>query len=228
MLEITQLDSLTAAFIAGVVTSVHCVGMCGPIGCSLFPMGNSQSSVQWASATYHAARALSYTLCGALAGLVGSGFTQALSIPAARVLPWVFVVVLVVLAFRLDHFIPKPKAWQKLYFRISLRVRSLPRWSLGLGLGFFTPLLPCGPLYIIWGAALFSGSALRGAELALGFALGTIPLLWLAQSGYFMFGGRLQVPTLRRIQCVLALAVAGIIAWRMIASQGQFGEMFCH
>lgn len=228
MIDILQLDSATAAFIAGLATSVHCVGMCGPIGCSLFPMGSGHSSVQWASATYHAARALSYTLCGTLAGLLGSGFTHVFELPAARILPWVFVATLLVLAFRLDRFIPKPKAWHRLYFRISRRVRTLPKWSLGLGLGFFTPLLPCGPLYLIWAAALFSGSALRGAELGLGFALGTIPLLWLAQSGYFLFGGRLQVPVLRRIQCVLALAVAGIITWRMISSQGQFGELFCH
>lgn len=228
MIDILQLDSATAAFIAGLTTSVHCVGMCGPIGCSLFPMGSGQSSVHWASATYHASRAISYTLCGTLAGLLGSGFTHFFELSATRILPWVFVAALLVLAFRLDRFIPKPKGWHRLYFRISQRVRRLPKWSLGLGLGFFTPLLPCGPLYLIWAAALFSGSALHGAELGLGFALGTIPLLWLAQSGYFLFGGRLQMPTLRRIQCVLALAVAGIITWRMISSQGQFGELFCH
>lgn len=228
MLDISQLDSATAAFIAGLVTSVHCVGMCGPIGCSLFPLGHGQSSVHWAAATYHVSRAFAYTLCGMLAGLLGSGFTNWLQIPVARVLPWLFVAALLVIAFRLDRFIPKPRAWHRLYFKLSNRVRTLPKWSLGLGLGFFTPLLPCGPLYLIWGAALFSGSALHGAELGLGFALGTIPLLWLAQSGYFLFGGRLQLPTLRRVQCGLALLVAGIITWRMIVSEGQFGEMFCH
>lgn len=228
MLDIVQLNSATAAFIAGLATSVHCVGMCGPIGCSLFPMGRGESSVQWAAATYHAARAFAYTLCGTLAGWLGSGFTDVLQIPAARILPWAFVAVMLVLAFRLDRYIPKPRAWHRLYFKISAKVRSLPRWSLGLGLGFFTPLLPCGPLYLIWAAALFSGSALAGAELGLGFALGTIPLLWVAQSGYFLLGGRMKMPALRRVQSVLALLVAGIITWRMIASQGQFGELFCH
>lgn len=228
MLDIVQLNSATAAFIAGLVTSVHCVGMCGPIGCSLFPMGRDGSSVHWATASYHAARAFSYALCGTLAGWLGSGFTDVLQIPATRSLPWLFVAVLVVIAFRLDRFLPKPKAWHRLYFRLSNRVRTLPKWSLGLGLGFFTPLLPCGPLYLIWAAALFSGGALAGAELGLGFALGTIPLLWLAQSGYFLLGGQMKLQTLRRVQCVLALLVAGIITWRMIASQGQFGELFCH
>ena len=42
---------------------------------------------------------------------------------------------------------------------------------------------------MIFGHALFSGSALMGAEFAIGFSLGTLPLLWLAQSQFMRGGG---------------------------------------
>jgi hypothetical protein len=49
-------------------------------------------------------------------------------------------------------------------------------------LGLISPCLPCTPLYLIFGVCLLSGSPLSGARIALCFALGTIPLLWAAQS----------------------------------------------
>ena len=78
-------------------------------------------------------------------------------------------------------------------------------------IGLTSPLLPCGPLYMIYGLALFSGSALKGAEFAIGFGLGTLPLLWFAHSQFM------------RIQRSSALIAAPAVAWRLRTTLGIEG-----
>lgn len=229
-MDFNLISGASMAFLAGLATSPHCVGMCGPIGCAVLPMGKGEGfgSLQWASASYHLTRALAYAVVGALAGAVGSVLVDAFSLAPARVLPWILVAVLVAIALRIDRLVPKPRWWGRAYWRLSRHLRNLPRASVGAGLGVLTPLLPCGPLYMVFALALFSGSAVFGAEIGLGFALGTIPLLWLGQSGFFAYHGRMSPVALRWTQCVLALGAAGLVTWRMLASGGEWGEMFCH
>jgi len=226
--ELALIDSASAAFLVGLITSPHCVGMCGPIGCATLSLGQSGSSLAWAAASYHFCRALSYGTIAMLAGLMGSPVLGGIDAGPARILPWLMAALLVVVAFRIDRHLPKPKAWKRLFFRVSQGLRRFPRWSLGMGLGALTPLLPCGPLYLIFTVALFSGSALRGAEIGLGFAVGTMPLLWLAQSSYFRCENQFSPAILRCVQGGLALVAAGLISWRMLATGGEFGEQFCH
>lgn len=215
------------AFLAGLATSPHCVGMCGPIGCAVIPAGKGEDHAT-ALALYHCTRALAYMIIGALMGTLGTVVVGALESTPAHFLPWVLVAVLVAIGLRLDRHLPKPAAWSRLYAVAQVRIRQMPAPVLGAGLGLLTPLLPCGPLYLILMLCLFSGSPLLGAELALGFALGTIPLLWLAQAGFLRARRKISPTVLMWIQRSIALIAAGIISWRMIASEGQFGEWMCH
>ncbi len=216
------------AFVAGLLTSPHCVGMCGPIGCAILPMGKPQGSQQWALGSYHAARVVAYSTLGLLAGWVGSQVLDVFTLKAFRVFPWVMVALLIVLALRLDRYIPKPKAWHRFYARMTLKVRKMPQPLVGAGLGLLTPFIPCGPLYLIFTLCLFSGSALVGAEIGFGFALGTIPLLWAGQSGYFWLKTKLPANALRWTQCAIALAAAALISWRMLSSSNGLDGMICH
>lgn len=227
MFDIHTVSGALTAFVAGLATSPHCVGMCGPIGCAVIPAGKGEDHGA-ALALYHCCRAIAYMLLGALMGALGNGVVDLLQSSPARFLPWVLVAVLVAIGLRLDRYLPKPAAWSRYYARWQLRLRQLPAPLLGAGLGFLTPLLPCGPLYLILTLCLFSGSALLGAELAIGFALGTIPLLWLAQAGFLRARHKISPTVLMWVQRVIALSAAGIIAWRMIASEGKFGEWLCH
>ena len=68
------------AFIAGLVTSLHCVGMCGPLACALMPAARNDADPQVVATTYHLTRLAGYTLLGAVAGGVGQiPFTLAAS-----------------------------------------------------------------------------------------------------------------------------------------------------
>lgn len=222
-MELAAVNSPSAAFVAGLVTSLHCAGMCGPLSCTLMPGRGDRSDPQLVSTTYHVTRLVGYAALGALAGGIGRAPLLFLSDSALRWLPWVLVVFFVGLALRWDRHLPKIAALGKLTWQIQGWMRGRSRVEAAAALGFATPLLPCGPLYFIVSLALLSGSWLRGIEVMLAFGLGTVPLLWLAQTQFHWVRQRLSPLWLGRMRVTLALATAGIIGWRLRATLGFAG-----
>jgi len=133
-------------------------------------------------------------------------------------------------AFRLDRYFPKPIWLGSLYKKVTARFMRLRKPAAAAVIGLASPLLPCGPLYMIFGLALFSGSALKGAEFAIGFGLGTLPLLWLAQSHFMRVQLKVTPATLIRIQRTLAMIAALVVAWRLRTTLGIEGaeDWVCH
>ncbi len=208
------IDTSAAAFLAGLVTSIHCVGMCGPLSCSWAVSAQGGGFLK-ATGLYHAGRLCAYALLGGIAGTVGVvplGFFQH---GAGLVLPWLLVLAFALVGVGLDAWLPKPKFLSAGLRRVqaaAFRLRGPVRAGL---LGLATPLLPCGPLYVMFTLALANGSPSRGAGFALAFGLGTLPLLWLAQTQLHWLGGRLPPATMRRVQRGLALVAAVVMAWRL-------------
>lgn len=223
-MELAAVNSPSAAFIAGLVTSLHCAGMCGPLACSLLPVrGAAEKKAedpQMVSTVYHVARLTGYAALGALAGGLGRAPILWLSQPALRWLPWVLVIFFVSLALRWDRHLPKLAVLGRLTWKLQAWLRGRSRVQAAATLGFATPLLPCGPLYFIVALALLSGSALRGVEVMLAFGLGTVPLLWLAQSQFQWVRQKLSPLWLGRMRVTLALTTALVIGWRLRATLG--------
>jgi sulfite exporter TauE/SafE len=67
----------------------------------------------------------------------------------------------------------------------------------------------------MFGIALLSSNAARGAEFGLAFGLGTVPLLWLAQHQFHRLRLKLSPLTMSRLQRGLAFVTALIMAWRL-------------
>src|ERR1022692_2488914 len=181
-MEFAAINSPATALVAGLITSLHCAGMCGPLACALMPARDDRSDPQTVSTIYHVTRLTGYMALGAVAGGLGRMPLTWVTGSALRWLPWVLVLYFAAMAFRWDRFLPKPAFLGRFSLRLSGWIRGRPRVQAAAALGFATPLLPCGPLYFLLTLALLSGSALRGAEFMLAFGLGTVPLLWLAQS----------------------------------------------
>src|SRR4051794_38939020 len=95
----TSLVTPAAALIAGLATSLHCTVMCGPLACAL----------RVRPLEYHASRFLSYTLAGGLCGAVGQTVAVLLQGSTARLVPWAFAFVLIVLAMGWEKRIPQPQ-----------------------------------------------------------------------------------------------------------------------
>lgn len=222
-MELAAINSPSAAFVAGLITSLHCAGMCGPLACSLMPVRGDRSDAHTVSTIYHVARLGSYTLLGALAGGLGAAPLTWISQSALRWLPWVFVLFFLALALRWDRYLPKLLALTKVTWRLQTWLRGRSRVEAAAAMGLATPLLPCGPLYFLVALALLSGSALRGVEFMLAFGLGTVPLLWLAQSQFHWVRQKLSPLWLDRARLGLALSSAAVIGWRLRGTLGFAG-----
>jgi len=218
------------ALVAGLVTSVHCVGMCGPLSCAFAPARPQDGNPHLVLTCYHLSKLLAYALVGTLAGGFGSAILGLMEDSWLIYLPWVLVVFFIAVAFRLDRYLPKPGWLGAAYRKVSSRFSRTRKPVAAAVIGLATPLLPCGPLYLIFGLAVFSGSALRGAEFAVGFGLGTIPLLWLAQGQFMRLNGRLNSVWLSRIQRTVAVAAALVVAWRLRTTLGieAAEDWLCH
>ena len=211
----TEVQTITAALVAGLVTSLHCAGMCGPLACSVGSLNQGESRRQTAQICYHLGRLLSYGTIGGLCGWLGEQPLRWVFGSPAVVLPWLLVVVFLVTAFGLWKKLPRPPALDRFLARLRLRAFRLSATRGGLLLGLATPLLPCGPLYLLFGASLLTGSALRGAEFALAFGLGTIPLLWLTQQSLGRIRKVLPATQMLHLQRGLALVAALVMLWRL-------------
>jgi sulfite exporter TauE/SafE len=181
---------------------------------------------------YHVSRLAGYSALGALGGAIGAAPLTWVSQSAFRWLPWVLVVFFVALAFRWDRFLPKLGALGRLTWKLQGWLQGRSRITAAAALGAATPLLPCGPLYFIVSLALLSGSAARGVEFMLAFGLGTVPLLWLAQTQFHWVRQKLSPLWLNRTRVALALTAAVMVAWRLRATLGFPGPdpttFVCH
>ncbi|MCB1064426.1 MAG: sulfite exporter TauE/SafE family protein [Verrucomicrobiae bacterium] len=206
--------TLWGAFIAGLVTSVHCVGMCGLLTCGLGIAGGANQTTQVAG--YHSGRLFSYTLLGIIAGAVGYLPVTKLA-GGGNAVPWFLIFFLVFLGLGLERFLPAVPGVSRLVNPLRQRFAKLSGTRKGIAVGVLTPLLPCGPLWAMITLGLVSGSPVRGAELMLVFGLGTVPLLWLMQSGAAWWQRKLSPKTIRRAQRAVALVAALVLAWRFRA-----------
>jgi|CXWL01.1.fsa_nt_gi sulfite exporter TauE/SafE len=221
--ELAGITGPGTAFLAGLVTSLHCAGMCGPLACALMPAARDDSDPQVVASVYHLTRLAGYSVLGALAGGAGRWPLLLLGEGGLRYLPWLLVIFFIGLAFRLDQRLPRWPLLGRVYAALLARLRGGSRLRAAAALGLATPLLPCGPLYFLLSLALLSGSALRGTETLLAFGLGTVPLLWLAQTNFHWIRVRLGPRTLARVQGVFALAVAALLVWRLRSTLGFGG-----
>jgi len=230
MFEYQSVYNAYTALIAGLITSVHCVAMCGPLSCAFAPTRAEDASPQLVLTCYHLAKLSAYALVGTLAGAFGSVVIRSVESSWLNYLPWILVVFFLVVAFRLDRFVPKPVWLGHVYQKATARFARLRKPAAAALIGLASPLLPCGPLYMIFGLALFSGSALKGAEFAIGFGLGTLPLLWLAQSQFMRVRLKVTPATLVKVQRGVAFVAALVVAWRLRTTLGIEGaeDWVCH
>jgi len=199
----------------GLITSLHCVGMCGPIACGLGSIAKSENEGFAAASLYHGGRLASYALIGTVCGAIGRQPLQWFFGSQAAFLPWALVAALLLLAFGLDKRIPRPAFLKRLTTRARFKASQLPALGSSAAMGLLTPFLPCGPLYAVFLVVLTSGSAVKGAEVMLAFGLGTVPLLWLAQHQFHRLRARFSPNAMARLQRGLALLAALVIAWRL-------------
>lgn len=231
----TPTESITlmnpvAALVAGLVASLHCVGMCGPLGCAILQGGDSKGHAGGV-VSYQLGRIVSYAALGMLSGALGGRLIATVGGLPTQILPLAFAFVIVFALTGWDRRFARFAWVESLSRRAMLRALKTPRSIRGLALGLTTPLLPCGFLYsMIWVAAL-TGSAGQGALVMACFSLGSAPAIAGALLGWERFAVRLSPQSIGRVQKGMALLAAGVLVARGFfefdAAAFANGEGFC-
>ena len=218
------------ALVAGLITSVHCVAMCGPLACAWGRPQQMGMPVEWLLLSYHVSKLTAYCLVGAIAGAVGQTALQGFHQSHLQYLPWLLVV------YFWDYWISIGSLYSKTALGRSIlsSAHQSPK--------VFVPSFECGidgldeSTVAMWAlvhdfwTVFFSGSAIKGVEFSLGFGVGTIPLLWLAQSKFFVLQERLGVIGLERLQRAVAIIAMLVLIWRLRTTLGigSSGQWICY
>ncbi len=168
------------ALALGFLGSFHCVGMCGPIALALPLNRESLLSKITGALIYNSGRIFTYSLFGALFGLLGqsiviAGYQQALSITLGTV-----VLLMLLLP---NKIVNKFKVFTSAFSYIGSVKQKLKNLfkknsltSLFL-IGTLNGLLPCGLVYLGIAGAAASGNIIQGSLFMAAFGLGTLPAM---------------------------------------------------
>lgn len=166
------------AFIIGLTSSLHCIGMCGPIVAAVPLNRSSKWTALFGILQYHFGRIFIYALLGFILGNVGLsiqtfGWMQGLSVFAG--------IFLIFFAWKkYIRFSFQPVFLTKFTFFLSRNLgrlmRSKSHFKL-IGLGMINGLLPCGMVFFALANALLTNSIWQSSFAMVLFGLGTLPAL---------------------------------------------------
>lgn len=205
---------ILSGFILGLLGSMHCVGMCGPIALAIPHRRKSIGGIATDSLAYNFGRVSSYAALGALLGLLGFGlmFLGVQSYLSITIGAIILLVLILPKSFK-NRFL-KNGIGIKISSAISPMIRKLmkPKSIFSIYfLGVLNGLLPCGLVYFAMAGSLASGTALSGALFMAFFGIGTIP----AMASLYIFKSKLSLNFRNRLYKIVPYGLA-VVATLMI------------
>ena len=168
------------AFTIGILGSLHCVGMCGPIALTLPYQAKSKAGTLLNILLYNTGRSMSYMLIGIIPGLLGwsvfiSGYQKSLSVGIGLLL-----IVIALFSFNMEKQIVKIPFYIRfnswLHNQFTRQLQKNNRFTF-LSIGWLNGFLPCGLVYMGVAGALTQSSIFGGIGYMFFFGLGTFPLM---------------------------------------------------
>jgi sulfite exporter TauE/SafE len=202
------------AFILGLVGSLHCAGMCGPLALALPVKATGPSAFAVGRFAYNLGRMVTYCLMGAVFGVLGKTL---LLIGVQRWLSIGLGIALLTGLFasrKLALWRPLTTLVTQLKSRMSVLLRQRSNTAL-LTLGLLNGLLPCGLVYVACAGATATGGLLPGFVYMAAFGAGTFPMM-LAIS----LSGKL-VPTGLRLRLRQAIPVSVVVLGTLLILRGM-------
>lgn len=170
-------------FVIGLITSVHCIAMCGGINLSQSLPRKKETNTFLPSFLYNLGRVVSYTLIGALLGflgfLLGGGAQTGTPLILQGCIKLIAGIWMVIMGINMLNLFP---GLRKLNLRppkfLAAKINTEKvKTNRPFIIGLLNGLMPCGPLQSMQLVALSSGNPLAGALSMLCFSLGTVPLM---------------------------------------------------
>lgn len=180
--EINQSMGYGILFLVGLLTSFHCVAMCGGINlsvCMRYKVGNvdTRFGKLVPAALYNLGRVISYTVVGGIVGALGS--VIALPGRAKGFIAVIAGIFMLIMGLNmLGTFLVLRKLTPRLPKFLGRTVYNHSDKRGPLVVGMLNGLMPCGPLQAMQLYALGTGSFAAGALSMFLFSIGTVPLMF--------------------------------------------------
>ena len=219
-------------FLIGILTSVHCIAMCGGISLSqCIPRSAGKEDSRFgafrSAVLYNLGRVISYTGIGFLLGLAGMlvGETSGAGISPffQGILKMAAGVFMVILGINMLGIFPWLRRFQLQLPRFL--VRNVNRKKAGSSqpfvIGLLNGMMPCGPLQSMQIVALASANPFAGALSMLAFSLGTVPLMLGLGSFVAMLGKRFSAKVMET-----GAVLVVVLGLAMLSQGGNLSGLF--
>jgi sulfite exporter TauE/SafE len=171
---------LYTAFVFGLISSLHCIGMCGPIAMMLPVDRNNPAKKVIQICTYHLGRLTAYASIGLVFGLLGKGFFMA---GFQQKLSIFIGIAMIFISLVPEQFFAKYN-FSKPVFKLIAKVKTAlgsqfknKTYKSIFTIGVLNGFLPCGMVYVALFGAIAMQSAGFGVLYMVLFGLGTVPMM---------------------------------------------------
>lgn len=197
---------LYTAFLFGLISSFHCIGMCGPIAMMLPVDRTNQAKKTSQITTYNLGRLMAYGTIGFVFGLLGKGFflagiQQKLSI---------FIGIAMILVILIPEKVFAKYNFSKPVFKVISKIKTTlgsqfknKSYKSLFTIGLLNGFLPCGMVYVALFGAIAMQSVGFGVLYMILFGLGTIPMM----SGVVYVNSFLTIPIRNKIQKIIPFTI---------------------
>ena len=215
---------LSTAFLAGLLGSGHCFGMCGGIAAGLGAMSRGRAFMP--ALQFNLARLVSYAVLGLVAATVLGGVSGLM--PWARWLRLLTALMIMMIGlkflfnFRGIEFIERGGAglWKKI-LPFALKAGNRQDWIGRLLLGFCWGFVPCGLVYTVLMTAASTANPVSGAVTMLAFGAGTLPAMLGLTAAAPALATFLEDRTVRR---VIGFALVVLAVWTVVMMWGSMTQ----
>ena len=200
---------LYSAFIFGLISSLHCIGMCGPIAMMLPVDRTNPAKKTTQIITYHLGRLTAYASIGFVFGMLGQGLFIAGIQQQLSIFIGIAMILIVLIPEKnfANYNFSKPifKLISKVKTTLGSQFKNKSYKSL-FTIGLLNGFLPCGMVYVaLFGAIAMQSISFGVLYMAL-FGLGTVPLM----SSVVYLNSFLTLPIRNKIQKIIPYAAVCI------------------
>ena len=173
-------------FIIGLITSVHCVAMCGGINLSQCIPKSGQEELNQGRLSafrpaflYNLGRVISYTAVGFLAGGLGAAVTFSNTFQGVlKLAAGIFMVIMGINMLGIFPWLRRLNPRMPKFIAVKIQ-KEKSKSNSPFFVGLLNGLMPCGPLQAMQIYALSTGNPFSGALSMFLFSLGTVPLMFI-------------------------------------------------
>lgn len=206
---------LYTAFLLGMIGSLHCVGMCGPLTLLLPTNAKSKRRFLTGRLIYNLGRVVTYAFLGILIGFIGEKIAVFVS------QKWLSIAFgcLIITGLIAYKFLSANRFSMKLQSKLNHTVSNLfskstqrPFLLSHFLFGMANGLLPCGMVYAALAGAFLQTKVWEGSLYMILFGLGTLPLMFAASVGF----GWLKKQKFVNFQRVIPVSYALLAIWLLV------------